>query len=163
LARDLYSLNQENKAFLDARYLAPGSRLGPYENIIDEAVYPDVYKNKPIQVAVAKRAIAQYAKATGDEAGTLELMVHFVECGNQFTVDFGDIDEAFYSALESMFGRILGVLKRSGPEVVESFLPRLTAVRDAAQGIGWGYSDYLREALSEAFPRGFEEGTSTHG
>ena len=50
-------------------------------------------------------------------------------------------------------------LKRSDPEVVERFLPRLTAIRDAAHGIGWGYYDYLCEALAEAFPSAAEAAT----
>jgi hypothetical protein len=90
-------------------------------------------------------------------------MVYFVERGNQFTVDFGDIDEGFYSSLESMFGRILETLKRSDYEVIAHFLPRLVAIRDAAAGIGWGYHDYLCEALAKAFPRAAEDGATTHG
>jgi hypothetical protein len=161
--RDLYDLSQENRDFLNARYLASESNLEPYKKAIDDAIYPNVYQSKPIRVSVAKKAISQYTKATGDQAGTLELMVYFVERGNQFTVDFGDIDEGFYSSLESMFGRILETLKRSDPEVVERLLPRLVAIRDAAEGIGWGYHDYLCEALARAFPSSAEDEATTHG
>ncbi len=58
-------------------------------------------------MSIAKKAISQYTKATGDQTGTLELMAYFVERGDQFIVDFGDINAGFYSSLESMFGRIL--------------------------------------------------------
>lgn len=156
LARDLFALSQENRDFVSARYLAGGDGLEPYKKAIDEAIYPDVYHNKPIRLAVAKKAVSQYTQATDDMAGTLELMVYFVERGNQFTVDFGDIDASFYSSLESMFGRVLDLLRRSEPELVERFLPRLVAIRDAASGIGWGYYDCLCEALGAAFPNGTE-------
>jgi hypothetical protein len=61
--------------------------------------------------------------------------------------------------LESMFGRILETLKRSDHEVIAHFLPRLVAIRDAANGIGWGYYDYLRGALARAFPSANEDGS----
>lgn len=161
--RDLYDLSQENRDFLNARCLASKNRLEPYKNAIDDAIYPNVYQSKPIRVSVAKNAISQYTKATGDQPGTLELMVYFVERGNQFTVDFGDINEGFYSSLESMFGRILEALKRSDAAVVERLLPRLVAVRDTAEGIGWGYHDYLCEALAKAFPSTAEDEATARG
>jgi len=161
--RDLYDLSQENRDFLNARYLASENCLESYKKAIDDAIYPNVYESKPIRVSIAKKAISHYTKATGHQAGILELMVYFVERGNQFTVDFGDIDEGFYSSLESMFGRILETLKRSDYEVIAHFLPRLVAIRDAAAGIGWGYHDYLCEALAKAFPRAAEDGATTHG
>ncbi len=152
LVRDLYDLSQENRDVLNARYLAAASGLERYKNRIDDAMYPDVHRGEPVRISVAKSAISQYKKATGDQVGTLELMVYFVERGNQFTIDLGDIDEGFYSALASMFGRILATLKRSNHDVVDRILPRLVAIRDAAQGIGWGYYDSLCEALATEFP-----------
>lgn len=163
VVRDLYDLSQENRDFLNSRYLASGNRLEPYKKAIDDAIYPNVYQSKPIRVSVAKKAISQYTKATGDQAGTLELMLYFVERGNQFTIDFGDINEGFYSSLESMFERILETLKRSDPEVVERLLPRLVVIRDTAEGIGWGYHDCLCEALAKAFSSTAEDGATAHG
>ena len=152
LVRDLHDLSHENRDFLNTRYLKSEDQLGMYKETIDESLYPDVYKNKPIRISAAKKALSQYTKSTNDEAGTLELMVYFVERGTQCTADLGDIDEAFYSAMESMFERVIKTLKRSAPEVRARFLPRLTAIRDAADGIGWGYYDYLCDAVEQAFP-----------
>ena len=87
LVRDLYNLSQENRDFLNTRYLASADRLGPYKETIDESPYPDIYNNKPIRISIGKKAISQYAKATNDRVGTLELMVYFVERGTQFTAD----------------------------------------------------------------------------
>jgi hypothetical protein len=89
VARDLYQLSQENRDFLNARCLATANRLEPYKKAINEAIYPNIYQNKPIRISAARKAISQYTKATGDKEGTLELMVYFVECGTKCTVDFG--------------------------------------------------------------------------
>ena len=66
--------------------------------------------------------------ATNDSIGTLELMVHYLEQGNQFTVDYGDIDEPFYAGLESMFDRILNALDKESANSQKRFVPRLEAV-----------------------------------
>jgi hypothetical protein len=39
--------------------------------------------------------------------GEAELMTFFVECGNSLTVNYGDMDEAFYDALNSMYRRAI--------------------------------------------------------
>lgn len=153
--RDLYGLSQENRDFLSARFMTSASRLEPYKETIDGAIYPAM--NEPIRISAARRAISQYTKATGDQAGTLELMVYFVERGNAFTVDVGDIDEGFYSSLESMFARVLDILKSGDSDLAARYLPRLRGVRDAANNIGWGYYDYLCDALGESFPNADED------
>jgi len=96
LVADLYRLSNENKTFLHTRFEVGDDPLGPYKQTIEKCMYPDVYGNSPIQVSKAKRAISSYSKALGDPIGEAELMTFFVECDNNFTLDFGDIDEAFY-------------------------------------------------------------------
>jgi len=103
LVADLYRLSNENKTFLNSRFDVGDNPLGPHKKIIQECMYPDIYSNKPIQISRAKKAISSYSKAVGDPAGEAELMTYFVECGNKFTVDFGDIDGPFYYALNRMY------------------------------------------------------------
>lgn len=148
LIADLYSSSAENKLFIHSRYAVGEQALEPYKSIISLSLYPDVYKNKPIRLSVGKKAISDYFKATKDKAGQLELMVHYLETGNQFTVDFGDIDEQFYSSLESMFERILSTLKRQSSDVQEEYLTRLENVVSSARDIGWGYYDCISDMFA---------------
>ena len=108
-----------------------------------------MYTNKPIRLSKGKKAISDYFKATKDKIGQLELMVHYWESGNRFTVDFGDIDEQFYSSLESMFGRILSALRKQPNNVQEQYLSRLEDVVASARNIGWGYYDYISAVFEE--------------
>jgi len=149
LIADLYSSSAENKSFINSRYSVCGQTLEPYKNIISDALYPDVYKNKPIRLPVGKKAITDYFKATKDKIGQLELMVHYLETGNQFTVEFGDIDEQFYSSLESMFERILTELKKQPTDFQEKYFSRLEDVVFSARNIGWGYYDYISNIFDE--------------
>ena len=149
LIADLYSSNAENKSFIHSRYSVGGQTLEPYRSIISESLYPDVYKNKPIRLSKGKKAISDYFKATKNKVGQLELMVHYLETGNQFTVEFGDIDEQFYSSLESMFERILTVLRKQSNEVQEKYFSRIEDVVSSARNIGWGYYDCISDLFGE--------------
>lgn len=149
LIADLYSSSAENRSFIHSRYSVGGQPLEPYRRLISESLYPDVYKNKPIRLSIGKKAISDYFRATNDKAGQLELMVHYLETGNRFTVEFGNVDEQFYSSLESMFERILAALRKQSTEVQEKYFSRLEDVVSSAKNIGWGYYDYISDILNE--------------
>ena len=108
-----------------------------------------MFKNKPVSLAAGKKAISDYFKASKDKAGQLELMVHYLESGNQFTVELGDINEQFYSSLESMFERIITVLQTQPTDVQVRYYSRLESVVSSARNIGWGYYDYISDLLGE--------------
>ncbi|MFK5986134.1 MAG: hypothetical protein QM479_12020 [Pseudomonadota bacterium] len=149
LIGDLYSLNDENKTFIHARYLIGKNGLQPYKEIISDALYPDVMWNDSIQLSVGRKAISDYYKATKDKLGQIELMVFYVETGNQFTLDIGDIDESFYSSLESMFDRALTAIEKQPNKIQIKFLHRLSRIVVSAKDMGWGYYDYISESLEE--------------
>ena len=88
----------------------------------------------------------------GDPKGILELMTCYVECGNDFTCEYGDIDEKFYYSLESMFEKALQALDKPDKQTVEEFLPRLQNIVEKAEDIGWGYYDTISDLLYGYFP-----------
>jgi len=149
LVGDLYRLSKDNRVFIESRFLTGEDALEHYKQVIADALYPDVYKNKPIRLSVGKKAISDYRKATGDDLGVLELMVHYLEQGNDFTAEYGDIDAQFYTSLESMLDQILAQLAGQNAEVMDQYIPRLDHVVIRAGGIGWGYHDYISDRLEE--------------
>jgi hypothetical protein len=111
-----------------------------------------VFKNKPIQISTAKKAINEYSKAIGNAKGEVELMTYFVECGNQFTVEFGDIDEGFYDALLRIYARAINKVLSLPKEEQNEFRKRLKTIMVTSDKIGWGYHDGLCDQYYEAFP-----------
>ena len=152
LVADLYRLSKENQAFLHARLAVVEDPLESYKKIVDECMYPDVHKNKPIQIARAKKAISDYSKAVGDALGEAELMTFFVEQGNALTIDYGDIDEEFYAALNLMYRRALDKVCSLPDASQDAFKVRLEAIMRSSAHIGWGYQDELRADYFRAFP-----------
>ena len=88
----------------------------------------------------------------GDPLVEAELMTFFVECGNNFTVDFGDIDEAFNDALNRMYRRAIDKVLSLPEEQRIGFKDRFEAIMTSSSGIGWGYHDMLSDDYYEAFP-----------
>ena len=99
----------------------------------------------------AEKAIKDFAKATGNDESTLDLMIYFVECGNQFTLDYGDINEIFYDTLIAMYEKAIEYVLKMPQRKQLPFRERLEKIMESAEGIGWGYHDDLCHYYYEAF------------
>jgi hypothetical protein len=143
LIASLYKLSKGNRDFLHARFSIGDDPIAPYKKVIEDCMFPDVMKDKPIEISTAKKAINEYSQAVGDAKGEAELMTYFVECGNKFTVEFGDINEGFYDALLRMYHRAIKKVLTLPDEEQREFRERLRTIMMTSDGIGWGYHDGL--------------------
>ena len=154
LVQDLYRLDVANANFLHARLLPDAGDdhlLDPYRKRIREAICPDDPWVEDVRLSDARRAISDYKKAKGDARNMLTLMLYYVQCGNDFTLEFGDINEAFYDSLCSMVDQIKKrLLAEQSPDLAAEFLPLLEQEFRRIDGqMGWGYPDEVREQLDE--------------
>lgn len=152
LVKDLYGLSASNKQFVDARLHLGKDPVAPYKKIVADCIAPDVFGHRPIQIAKAKKAVSDYRKVVRDDRGELDLMIHFVECGNGFTLDYGDIDEDFYDALVNMYARAVKITKDLPLAERQPFRDRLRALTESSSPIGWGYHESLCYAYNSSFP-----------
>jgi hypothetical protein len=151
LIGELYRLSRENQRFLEARLGAAPKQLPVYRRFVAACLWPDpLRKGAKVRIAEAKRAISQYQRATGDAAGTAELMLTFVEQGTGFAADLGYGDDDFFSSLERMLSRALDVLQRGTGQFRQSMRPRLIRLSELARNIGWGYGDFVNDAIARA-------------
>lgn len=151
LIRDLYDLSQSNKHFVDARLRLGQDPLSPYKKIVAECMGPDAVRNHPVQISKAKIAISEYRKAASDVLAEIDLTIHFVECGNQFTLDYGDMDGPFYDSLLGMYARAVEAVVKLPEPQQEPFRKRLWELTESSDGIGWGYHDGLCDEYYSAF------------
>jgi len=153
IMKDLYKLSGDNKAFLDARCLGGDESIQRYKKVILNCLYPDVPSKKEeyFDFDRAGKAINDCAKATGDDEGTADLMIYYVECGNKFTLEYGDIDEVFYDNLVEMCGKAIKIVLKMPKKEQEAFRKRLEKIMKSSDGIGWGYHDDLGDLYYEAF------------
>jgi hypothetical protein len=136
---------------VEARLGEAGKQLPVYRQFVAECLRPDpLRKGAKVRIAEAKRAISQYQRATGDVAGTAELMLTFVEQGTEFAADLGYGDEDFFSSLEGMLSRALDGLQRCTEQLRQSMRPRLIRLSELARDIGWGYGDFVNDVIARA-------------
>ncbi len=154
LINELYRLNRDNQQFISAKYLPVSDAIiKPYKHLVEQCISPELRRgDERIEKAKARKAINDYWKATKDIYGKIDLMLYYVECGTQFTLTYGDIDEPFYNSLSSMFVQATQEIKKlSEDEVRENFIYRLGDIVHDASDIGWGYGDELRDTFETAF------------
>jgi hypothetical protein len=126
--------------------------LEPYKKIISDALYPDITKNKGVSLSAGRKAINDYKKAVNDPAGIIELMVHYLDTGNQFTLDYGDMYEEFYDSLVSMLESTAKLLVKADASIQENYLPELQHIIHSARSMGWGYYDRMLELFIDYIP-----------
>jgi hypothetical protein len=102
-----------------------------------------------LKLGEARKAIRDYRKATGNLPGTVELLMTYVESGAKFTQKFGDIDERFYTSVESALEELGVLLRGEARELYPQFRDRLARVKRMTDGIGWGFHDFVGEVVEQ--------------
>jgi hypothetical protein len=148
LVHDLYNANAANRRFLEARFLSSSISLEKYRRLVADAVYPDPFGRRPVSIRDATMTITEYRRSTGDEAGTVDLILTFLEAGTEQAADLGYGDESYFGALERKLDAVAKSWPDLSPEVRKDAAKRLEWVRRRAQKIGWGYCDYVDDIVT---------------
>lgn len=149
LIKDLHDVSAENRDFLQARFQAGeenSAALERYKKRIVEQFFPKRGDGK-LNLPEARKAIRDYAKAAGDDAGVIELMLTFVESGTDFTMEFGDIDGPYYVALMRVLEDLAERMVKQAPALYPRFRERFLKLREYSDQIGWGYGDCLDDRI----------------
>ncbi len=104
-----------------------GQMLEKYQKIIVNEFFPERGEGK-LRYSVAKKAISDYSKASGDPKGTLDLMFTYVENGVKYTNTYGDIDKQFYLNIYGMLSKDLRLSNWEKKELYPLFRKRLFKV-----------------------------------
>lgn len=151
LVKDLYDAAAGNRDFINARCQAEdsgGEVLETYRSKVVEQFFPKRGFGK-LKLAEARKAIRDYRKATGNLAGTAELLMTYVENGAKFTHDYGDIDERFYSSVESALDELAALLRGEARDLFPQFRERLAQAEQMTDGIGWGFHDFIADVVGQ--------------
>ena len=149
LVQDLYLASKDTRAFLHARFQLGNDALAPYRSTIERWLWPDVLQQQDTSVAKAKKAIADYKKASGAAGGLAELMVFYCEQAAGFSSDVSMDDEGYFDALVRMFGQALKAIDTLPQTQRSALLARLDAVRQISHDIGYGVGEDMDSRLEE--------------
>ena len=151
LLRDLFKSSDTARTFLALRVLGGdgGETLEKYRKRVVGQFFPARGDGK-LDLREARRSIREYQKTTADLAGTIDLLLSYVEAGTRFTNSYGDINANFYLSLESALIDLADLLRTpAGYPLYPRFVARLNQLQRAASGIGWGYGDVVIETLGQ--------------
>ena len=151
LIKDLHDAAEANRDLLQARCVPAeneGELLEKFRRKIVEQFFPAEELVGKLKLGEARKAIRDYRKATGSVSGTAELLMCYVENGAEFTRAYGDIDERFYSSIESAL-EDLAVLLRRDRALYPSFADRLSEVKQTTRGMGWGFHDFISDVVEQ--------------
>ena len=141
LIHDLYEASPDNQRFLHSRLVDPASELDKYRELVSDAVFPNPLGRKPVRIAEAPRLIRHYERATGDVAGTVDLLLTFVAVGTDQAADLGYGDDAYFGALERGLRAAVTMMRMLEAEHLDKARERLRWIRNRSTNIGWGFCD----------------------
>src|SRR5437868_3125372 len=119
-----------------------------YKSVIKHEFFPARGFGRA-RLSVARKAVSDYKKVTASKFGAADMMLYYVEVGVQFTNTYGDIDEAFYNSMESMYERAVEYIVRHGMR--GQFEERCRRIVTDTADIGWGFHDGLSYIYEEHF------------
>lgn len=148
LVADLYKKHKNVKEYLDYYVSPDDSELyNRYRQKVFEAFYPK--RGTAYKLKEGKQAIRDFKKLEPPAELLADLMLFYVETGVEFTNDFGDIDESFYSSLEKTYVAALQLMKKEN--ILENFAERAAKIVNDTSDIGWGFHDYLNQVYSNFY------------
>jgi hypothetical protein len=118
-----------------------------YKEKVREGFYPK--RGDQFKLSISRKAINDFRKLETSKERLGELILYFVECGVEFTNDFGDINESFYLSIENAFDDSLKLL--AGDNVLEKYKERANKVVDDTDGIGWGFHDSITDIFYDYY------------
>lgn len=105
---------------------------------------------KNLSLKAARKVIGDFKKVSRNQENVAELMLTYVECGVEFTNMYGDVDEAFYSSIESVFMDYVTLLNSMAHDgCYKKHAARLAKVCYNASDIGWGFSEEIAATYYE--------------
>ena len=153
LVLDIYDAYPDVKENLDARFAEDknavlNDALEKYKAIIRNEYFP-VKGEEKCRVSVCKKAISDFKKLDPAPTDVADLMVFFVEQGCQFTNQYGDMWEAFYTSFENNYRAALDYVFKNHLEDV--FKDRFRECLNLTADCGWGFNDTLGDFYYEYY------------
>jgi len=148
LIMDVYKKNASAKEYLDYLFNSNDEEvLRDYKLKVREAFYPK--RGFGFKLSEGKKAISDYRKLNPSSESLIDLLLCYVESGVEFTNEFGDIDEAFYLSLESVYHNAIKMIDKA--MLHEKFAKRAYQITKLTENIGWGFHDGICDSYYEIY------------
>jgi len=121
-----------------------------YKAIIVNEFYPKgKYAEPKTRFSVAKKAIAEFRSLSPSPELLGDLMVTLAEMACQFTFDYGDMSEQYYTSASTNFELALKFLQKHG--LLDQFKLRCLDCVKYAEPCGYGFADEISDLYGEYY------------
>ena len=145
---DLYKKFKPVKEYLDFQFNRNENEiLSQYKEKVTGGFFPK--RGCQPKFSVSRKALNDFKKIGCSQENYADLLLHYVECGVEFTVTYGDIDEQFYTTIENAYGKALDLMDKVS--VLDKFYDRASKVLSDTDGMGWGFHDCLGDIYCEYY------------
>jgi len=148
---EMYDARKEAKEYLEF-YANPDEdgKLEEYKKIITEEFYPSRGRQEPkTRFSICRKAVSDYKKLKPSPDKLADLMLCYVENACQFTYDYGDMWEQYYTSVENNFEKTMAFIAKNN--MLEHFKPRLRQCMEWASSCGWGFADTIADIYYKYF------------
>ena len=148
---DLYGKNKSVKEFYEF-YLNPASEkdlLEKYKKIIYNEFYTRDDNPKIPRFSACKKAISDFKALTPSPELIADLMLWLAENACQFTHDYGDMWEGYYTSAEINFDAALKFMSKH--KLLDKFKLRAEKCVKWSSRCGWGFCDSIPEIFYEYY------------
>lgn len=137
---ELYKKYDSVKEYFDF-YVSPDEEkiLEKYKEKVREGFYPK--RGMKLKLSLSRKAINDFRKLETSKEKLGDLMLYYVECGVEFTNEFGDISESFYTSVENTFEKSLSYFEKE--RVLEKYKTRAEQILKDTADTGWGFGDTI--------------------
>lgn len=140
----MYNLSVANKNYvinkINPEY--ENNLLVEYKNIIENE-FAFQHDDFSLDFKTIKNSIKQYQSISCNPKNVIELILFYVECGINFTQDYGDIGEKFYDDISNAYHDALKCIFKHN--LSSEFKNTCLKLQVKANGIGYGFSDYMSD------------------
>ncbi|WP_440955250.1 DUF6155 family protein [Methanosarcina sp. Mfa9] len=139
LVHDLYKQSVDNRRYVTARYTkgeGDSEILEAYRKIVVNVYFPARGAASKPRYSVAKKAINDYSRASGDIRGTMDLAITLVENVLRYIREFSGIGEESYAGGSEMMEKFCKLIKtEEGQKFYPYFRERLQKIyKDSKNG-----------------------------
>ena len=145
---ELYDARKEAKDYLEF-YLAPdcNAELEKSKKAIRNEFFPTRGFSEKPSFAKCRKVISDFQKLKPDPTTVADLMLFYIEQGCEYTLEFGDMWEQFYTTLEGNFDKAMRFIFLNG--LLACYYERIEKLIDSVSDCGWGFYDTLQDIYSE--------------
>ena len=124
--------------------------LNKYKEALKKEYFPNTkFGIGAARASVARKIISDFTKIKVYDIDLIELMLFRVELCVEFTKQFGDINEQFYTSTENAFETVVKLIVKNKLE--EGFKERCKNLIHETEDFGWGFYDTLSGIYNQYF------------